>query len=450
MTAEAATPPRWARPGRHPDDRTILTLAVPALGALAADPLYSLVDTILVGHLGSRPLGALAVGTAAFTVSFWVFSFLAFGVTPKVAMLLAAGDRDGAGVVGVQALLLALTMGAAVSVAGVLFAGPVVRGLGAGPEIAGLAEDYLRIRVLASVPVLLVTVGHGWLRGAQDTKTPMLIVTAGAVANAVLDYFFIYPLGWGVAGAAWATVVGQTGAAIAFVIVLRRRMRPPTWRWHGPSLRALLRVGAALVVRTGMLLGALTIATSAAARMGVVPLASWQIAMQVFSLLAFTADSVAIAAQALVGNRLGAGRPAEAAAVARRLIAWGIGLGVVLLLVLVPLARPLASAFTDDAAVVDAAARLLLWIGLLQPVSAYAFTLDGILMGASDMRYLAGAMAVCSAFFVPLALVSVAADWGTGGLASGLAVWLVLRSLLTGWRFGSGRWRAAISDPVST
>ncbi len=428
------------RPGRHPDDRAILALAVPALGALAADPLYSLVDTILVGHLGSRPLGALAIGTAALTVSFWVFSFLAFGVTPKVAMLLAAGDRDRAGIVGVQALLLALTMGAAVSVAGVLFAGPVVRGLGAGPEIAGLAEDYLRIRVLATMPVLLVTVGHGWLRGAQDTKTPMLIVTAGAVANAILDYVFIYPFGWGVAGAAWATVAGQTGAAVAFVVVLRRRMRPPSWRWHGPSLRELLTVGAALVVRTGVLLGALTVATSAAARMGVIPLASWQIAMQVFSLLAFTADSVAIAAQALVGNRLGAGRTDEAAAVGRRLLWWGIGLGAVLLLVLVPLSRPLAGAFTDDAAVVDAAARLLLWIGLLQPVSAIAFTLDGILMGASDMRYLAGAMAVCSAFFVPLALLSVSAEWGTPGLAGGLAVWLVLRSVLTGWRFGTGRW----------
>ncbi len=431
------------RPGRHPDDRAILALAVPALGALAADPLYSLVDTILVGHLGPRPLGALAIGTAAFTVSFWVFSFLAFGVTPKVAMLLAAGEEDRAGVVGVQALLLALAMGASVTVAGVLLAGPIVRGLGAGPEIAGMAKDYLRIRVLASIPVLLVTVGHGWLRGAQDTKTPMLIVTAGAVANAVLDYLFIYPFGWGVEGAAWATVTGQTGAALAFVLVLRRRMRPPSWRWHGPSLRELLKVGAALVVRTGVLLGALTVATSAAARMGVVPLASWQIAMQVFSLLAFTVDSVAIAAQALVGNRLGAGRAGDATAIGRRLLWWGIGLGVVLLAVLVPLARPLASAFTDDRAVVDAAAGILVWIGLLQPVSAVAFTLDGILMGASDMRFLAGAMAVCSACFVPVALISVGAGWGTAGLTAGLALWLALRSLLTGWRFGGGRWLRA-------
>ncbi|MDQ3981666.1 MAG: MATE family efflux transporter [Actinomycetota bacterium] len=421
----------------------ILTLAVPALAALAADPLYSVVDTMLVGHLGPRPLGALAIGTAAFTVSFWVFSFLAFGVTPKVAMLLAGGDEDGAGVVGVQALLLAVSLGALVTSAGALWAGPIVRGLGAGPEIAGLAEDYLRIRVLASVPVLLVTVGHGWLRGAQDTKTPMLIVTAGALANALLDYLFIYPFGWGVAGAAWATVVGQAGAAAGFVIVLRRRMRPPSWRWHGPSLRQLLTVGVALVIRTGMLLGALTIATSAAARMGVVPLASWQIAMQVFALLAFTLDSVAIAAQALVGNRLGSGRPEDARAVGWRLLWWGIGLGAVLLAVLVPLARPLASAFTDDPGVVDAAAELLLWIGLLQPVSAVAFTLDGILMGASDMRYLAGAMAVCSAFFVPLALVSVAAGWGTAGLAAGLAIWLVLRSLLTGRRFLGRNWTTA-------
>jgi putative MATE family efflux protein len=273
----------------------------------------------------------------------------------------------------------------------------------------------------------------------------MLIVTTGAAANALLDYLFIYPLGWGVAGAAWATVIGQTGAALAFAFVLRRRMRPATWRWHGPSLRELLKVGVALVIRTGVLLGALTVATSAAARMGVVPLASWQIAMQVFSLLAFTVDSVAIAAQALVGNRLGTGRAADATAIGRRLLGWGIGLGAALLLVLVPLARPLAGAFSDDRAVVEAAAGLLVWIGLLQPVSAIAFTLDGILMGASDMRFLAAAMAACSAAFVPIALLSLGAGWGTGGLTAGLAVWLVLRSALTGWRFGGGGWIRAAS-----
>ncbi|HYY45059.1 MAG TPA: MATE family efflux transporter, partial [Actinomycetota bacterium] len=214
------------RPGRHPEDRSILLLAAPALGALAADPLYSLIDTAFVGHLGPRPLAAAAIGNTAFTASFWIFSFLAYGVTPRVARAFGAGKGRDAATVGAQALLLALLLGGLVTVAGVVLAGPVVGALGAGAGVARLAEPYLRVRVLSAIPVLVAQVGHGWLRGAQDTRTPSYIALGGLAAGTVLDFLLIYPAGLGVMGAAWATFIAQGLVGACFTVVLLRRMEP--------------------------------------------------------------------------------------------------------------------------------------------------------------------------------------------------------------------------------
>lgn len=430
--------------GRHPDDRAIIALALPAFGALSADPLYSLADTAFVGHLGTPQLGALAIGAAAFTASFWLFSFLAYGVTARVARSLGAGDVGAATRIGVQALLLAVGIGAVVSVAGLVFAGPVVRTLGAAGRVAEFAETYLRIRILATIPVLIAQVGHGWLRGAQDTKTPTYIALAGLLAHIALEYVLIYPLGFGVEGAAWATVVGQSGAAIAFLVVLRRRMHAPKWRWDWASARTLLTMGIYLAVRTGSLLAGLTFATAIAARMGQVALGSWQIAMQVFLFLALSLDCVAIAAQALVGVRLGARELTGAKVLSNRLMWWGFICGLVLAAIVVPLAHPLARAFTDDGAVASAAAALLVWVGLLQPVAGAAFTLDGILIGASDARFLAWSMAGASAAFVAQSYLSLRYGWGTAGLVAGASVWMVVRVATTGLRWRRGRWVYAI------
>ena len=425
---------------RHRDDKRILALAVPALAALAADPLYSIVDTALVGHLGAPELGGVAVGTAAFTASFWIFSFLAYGVTPRVARALGAGEAEAAAAVGVQALLLALGLGALVTLGGVLFAGPIVGFFGAEGRVADFAEPYLRIRVLAAGAVLIGQVGHGWLRGAQNTKTPMFVAVTGASVNAALAYILIYPAGFGVEGAAWAVVVAQWGVAAAFLTILRRRLAAAPVRLDPAVALSLVKVGGDLVVRTGALLAALTLATSVAARMGVVALGSWQVAMQIFLLLSFTQDSVAIAGQALVAKYLGERRPESARDVGRRLMTWGVLAGIVLGAVVFFLRDPIAGVFTDDAEVNAAAAGLIAWIALVQPISAAAFTLDGILIGASDTRFLALAMVACSLLFAGASLLALNLEWGTAGLAFGTALWLAARAGTTGARFVRGRW----------
>ncbi len=413
---------------------------MPAFGSLAADPIYSLFDTAFVGHLGTEELAAVAIGSAAFTASFWFFSFLAYGVTPAVARAVGANDREAAGKMAGQAILLAVVLGVVVTLIGTVWAEPIVRALGGEGEVAALAEPYLQIRALASIPVLLITVGHGWLRGAQDTRTPMAIVVIAAVVNVALDYLFIYVFEWGVEGAAWSTVIGQTGAALAFVVVLGRRATSLRLRIDRPVMRSLLRVGADLVVRSGAIVGALTATTAIAARMGTVRLASWTITMQMFAFLALSLDSVAIAAQALVGRNLGASDPAGARAIAGRLMTWGAALGVALL-GLVWLGRvPLAKLFSSDEEVIAATIALFGWLALVQPLAAAAFTLDGILIGAADTRVLAAGTVAASVVFVGGGLVALDMDWGTAGLAGATTAWLAGRSIVFGVRLRRGRW----------
>ena len=413
---------------------------MPALGALAADPLYSLIDTAFVGHLGIAQLGALAVGTAAFTASFWIFSFLAYGLTPRVAHALGRGDPTSATRFGVQSILLAVVLGAATTLVGFLLADRIVRLFGASESVAVYAEPFLRIRAFAAIPVLIGHVGQGWLRGMQDTRTPMLIVLSGLGVNVVLNYVLIYPAGLGVEGSALATVIGQLGAAIAFIVVLARRMEFPRWRFDPAAAKDLLRVGFDLTVRTGSLLAAMTIATAVAARMGEVELAAWQIAMQVFLLLALMLDSIAIAGQAMVGRFLGAGEPSRAFEIGTRLLGMGTVLGFALLVVVGVGSFSAAQVFTNDARVIAAAGSLLLWVALVQPLSAVAFTFDGILIGAADTRFLALAMVGASIVYALGSFLSLRWGAGAGGLAVATTIWLALRAGSTGLRFLSRRW----------
>jgi putative MATE family efflux protein len=409
-------------PGRHAEDRSIAALAVPALGALAADPLYSLVDTAYVGQLGVAQLGGLAVGVSAFTASFWIFSFLAYGVTPRVAGALAAGREDEARRVGLQALNLAVGLGGLMALIGLLFAGSVVRWFGASEEVVRYAEPYLRIRALAAIPVLIAQVGQGYLRGAHDTKTPTYVVVGGATANVVVGYLFIFTLGWGIEGAAWAVVLCQGAVAVVFIAILRSRMGVGPWRPDPATMRSLVRVGGELALRTGSLLAGLTIATALAARIGTESVAAWQIAMQVWLLLSLTLDAVAIAAQTLVASRLGVADEERARAIGGRLLALGAYVGIALALILGLAAPFLAQLFTDSERVASLATGLLIWIGFLQPIGAIAFTLDGILIGASDTGFLALAMVGVTAVFVVVMLLLYGAGVGLWGLASAMTI----------------------------
>lgn len=443
---EPATTPAPARPGvgggeGRASAREIAALALPATLALAADPLLSLVDTALVGRLGTAPLAALGICSAVFTTVFFLFNFLTYGTTAEVARLRGAGRADEVASYALQALWLALGLGLVATVA-LELAGPLVlAAMGASGDVHGLALSYLRVRALAGVPVLVVMVGHGLFRGLADTRTPLLVAAVANVVNALLSWALIYPAGLGVAGAALGTVVAQTGAAATFLVLARRRLPTPGLRVDPLAVRRLVRVSRDLFLRTASLLAGTLVVTAAAARMSTVTVAAHQIVRELWFLLTLALDGLAIAGQTLVGTALGAGQPARARADARRLAWLGLGAGGLLGCGLLALAAPLPAIFSDDPAVLSAARGVWLVVAVLQIPGGVVFVLDGVLMGAGDYRFLFGSTAAAVLLGVlPLALASLAWGWGLTGLWAAMSALVLIRLATLLWRLRGRVW----------
>jgi putative MATE family efflux protein len=424
-----------------PRDGEIVRLALPAMAALAADPLLSLVDTALVGRLGAVPLAALGVSVALFTFAYFGFNFLTYGTTAEVARLRGAGRPEAASTYALQALWLAVLLGI-VSTIVLEAAAPLLLSLmGASGEVAGAALVYLRIRALASLPVLIVLVGHGAFRGVKDMRTPLWITVAVNLTNAVLSWVLIYPLELGIAGAAWGTLAAQTGGALTFLLLGRRRFAPPSLRIEPVAMRRIAGISRDLFLRTAALLTGLLISTAVATRMGTITVAAHQIARELWTMLALVQDGFAIAGQAMIGTALGAGNWHEARDVAWRLLRWGTGFGLVVGIGYLALQDVLPLVFTTDTEVIAAVSAVWVIVAALQPVGGVVFVLDGILMGAGDFRFLWWSTALASlGGLVPVCVVALQAGWGLPGIWAGMSVFMLVRAVLTVWRLRSGSW----------
>jgi putative MATE family efflux protein len=418
-------------------DREVFALALPALGALAAEPLYVLVDTAIVGHLGTTQLAALAIAATVLATAFTVFNFLTYGTTAQVSRLHGAGRDADAAALGSQALWLALGIGAFLLVGIAVLAEPAVTLMGGEDEVADGAVLYLRIAALGSPFFMLATAGQGFLRGMGDLRTPLVILVAAHAVNVVLELLFVYGFDWGLAGSAWGTVIAQAGMGLAFVTVQRRAgFEPPLLE----KMKPLMRIGTEIAVRTSALLGSFLVASAVLARVGAASLAAHQIAFQLFVFLALVLDALAIAAQVLVGRLLGAGEAARARAAAGRVILWSVvvatGFGVVLL----ALTDVLPHAFTDDDLVVDRAQDIWWLFAAMMPLNGLVFALDGILIGAGDTRFLMWGMLAAAAVYVPVALLALDQGWGIVGVWCGLVGLIAVRALTCGVRFLGSRW----------
>ncbi|MBT2454097.1 MATE family efflux transporter [Streptomyces sp. ISL-86] len=428
---------------RH--DREILALAVPAFGALVAEPLFVMADSAIVGHLGTSQLAGLGVAAALLTTAVSVFVFLAYATTAAVSRRVGAGDLQAAIRQGMDGIWLALLLGVAV-IAVVLPTAPWLISLfGASDTIAPHAITYLRISAVGIPAMLMVLAATGVIRGLQDTRTPLYVAVGGFALNGGLNFALVYGAGLGIAGSAWGTVIAQCAMATAYLIVVVRGARK-----HGASLcpdtagiRACAQAGVPLLVRTLSLRAVLLIATAVATRLGDTEIAAHQILLSLWSLLAFALDAIAIAGQAIIGRYLGASDTEGAKAACRRMVQWGIAAGIVLGL-LVVLARPVfIPLFTGDPAVEDALLPALLVVALSQPVSGIVFVLDGVLMGAGDGRYLAWAMLLTLAVFTPAALLVPAVGGGLTTLWWAMTLMMLVRMATLQLRARSGRWLVA-------
>jgi putative MATE family efflux protein len=430
---------RRAVPLRSPHDREILRLALPALGALAAEPLYVLADTAIVGHLGRPQLAALGLAGAVLGAAFGIFNFLAYGTTAVVARAAGAGHEERAARLAAQALWLAVAIGVALVLALEAAASPLLHALGAHGPSGGYALTYFRIAAVGLLPAMIAVAGQGYMRGVSNLRRPFEIVVVANLANVVLEVLFVYGFHWGVAGSAAGTAIAQTGMGVAFVLEL---LRPHTDS-RRPSLlemRPMVRIGGQIFVRTTALMAAFLAASSIAARMGDAVIGAHQIAIQLFFFLALVLDAVAIAGQVIVGRMLGAGDADGAYAAAVRMIGWSVVLGGVFAAVLLPLDHALPRAFSGDHAVLARAAALWPFFALMQPLGGAVFALDGILIGASDTAYLMWSMLAASAAFLPIALLSLHFHWGVVGVWIGLDVLIAARLALLAVRFLGKRW----------
>ncbi|MET1052814.1 MAG: MATE family efflux transporter [Mycetocola sp.] len=428
-------------------DRDILRLAVPALGALLAEPLFLLADSAMVGHLGLTPLAGLGLAGAVLQTIIGLMVFLAYATTPAVARRLGAGDERGAVSVGIDGLWLALGLGVVLAGIGTMLTPLLLAPFGATADVTGQASVYLSISMAGLPAMLLVFAATGLLRGLQDTRTPLLIAGAGCAANVALNAVFIYALGWGIAGSAVGTVVAQWGmAAVYLIVVLAHARRTGAGiRPHRAGISGSARSGGWLFVRTVSLRAAILLAVFVATGLGTSELAGFQVVMTIFTLTAFALDALAIAAQALIGKGLGAADTDGVRAVLARCLQWGVGSGVVLGVAVVATSGVTGLLFTSDPELAALLMPSLIVLGIGTPLAGFVFVLDGVLIGAGDARYLALTGILNVLVFVPLAAwVLVAAPPDATGLAlltaafalgyiAARAVTLWLRARTTAW-----------------
>jgi MATE family, multidrug efflux pump len=424
------------------DDREILRLAVPALGALIAEPLYILADTAVVGRIGTPQLGGLALASSLLLIGHAVFIFLAYGTTSTVARLLGAGENRRAAHQAVQSLWLAAFVGLGLLLVGLVVGPSLISLMGGEGEVARNAEVYFRISLFGVPAMLIGLAGVGYLRGLQDTGRPFRVALGTALLNLVLELVLVYGFGQGIGASALTTVIAQWVAAAVFVMWIRTAVSEHhvTMRPDAALIRSLAGAGFDLFLRTIALRGGLTVTLAVAARIGNDDLAAHQIAFEVWNLLALALDSIAIAAQAMIGRELGAGNARRARALGRRMTQWGVTAGVVLGLVVLAGSPFLPSIFSEDDAVRGLATFLLILAASAQPIGGIVFALDGVLIGAGDLRYLAWAMWIAAGVLVSGGLLVLATGAGIGWLWVTLHVWILTRAAMLLARFRGDAW----------
>ncbi|MGO2660648.1 MAG: MATE family efflux transporter [Mycetocola reblochoni] len=429
-------------------DRSILRLAVPALGALIAEPLFLLTDSALIGHLGTVPLAGLGIAAAVLQTIIGLLVFLAYATTPAVARRLGAGDRRGAVAAGVDAVWLSVGIGVVVATAGAAATPALVGLFGASEAVSEQAAIYLSVSMAGVPAMLIVFAATGLLRGLQDTTTPLVVAVVGFAANAALNVALVYGAQLGIAGSALGTVIAQWGMVAAYLVVIRRHVRR-TGAGLRPAfagIRESASAGGWLLLRTASLRAAMLLAVGVASGVGTDTLAGYQLVITIFSTTAFALDALAIAAQALVGHGLGAGDTAEVSLVLRRCLLWGVGFGVVVGAVVVACSGVIGLALSGDPALAELIRPSLIALGVASPLAGFVFVLDGVLIGAGDARYLALTGVVNLAVSVPLFLLAPALPGSgattllwltiavTGGYMLARAVTLGLRARSDAWR----------------
>ena len=424
--------------------RRLWSIALPVLPVLAAEPVYLLVDGIVVGRQGPDDLAALGVGALVLLVLGTQMNFLSYGTTARSARLHGAGRRGDAVAEGVQATWIGLVVGALVVSVVLVLIGPLTRVLAADAQVAARASEWLRVAVWGIPCILVASAGHGWMRGVLRLRTPLVLVGVGIGVSIIGCVVLVPGLGpaptLGLVGSAWANLAGQLLMAGGFLVALVLE-RPGSLRPRRAVIVSQLRMGVDLVIRTASFQVTFAVATTAAAAAGVHSLAAHHLAQQLWALYSLVLDSVAIAAQSLVGAALGAGLAAHGRALARAVVVWSLGLGAALALTTMLFRSPVAALLSGDPGVADRLVVALIGMAVVVIPAAVVFGLDGVLLGAGDAAYLRTSTVVAALFgFLPVLLATRHYGWGLAGIWAGMGVFVGLRLIAVAARARGDRW----------
>ncbi|KAH7387646.1 hypothetical protein KP509_16G034400 [Ceratopteris richardii] len=445
----------------------IAAIAVPSLLALTADPIASLVDTAYIGRLGSVELAAVGVSIAVFNLVSKLLNFPVLNLTTSFvaeAALKPEYAEDQISVLDtvssarnrtnrtqkivIPAVSTALVVGSALGILEL-----VVMMLGARPilELMGVsmssnmripAEQYLSLRAVGAPAVVVSLAVQGVFRGFKDTRTPLYAIVLENVINTILVPILTFTFGYGVSGAAVATVISQYVMALVLLLKMSRKVEllPPSLR--DLDFSRFLSNGGLLLARSAAVMVTMTLATSEAARQGAIPMAAHQICMQIWLATSLLSDAIALAGQTIIASALAKGDHDLAKAAVFRTLQMGLVFGFLLFLVLSLSLSSLSTIFTNDTLVLEFLAKGIPFVAATQPINSIAFVFDGIHFGALDFVYAAQSMiliaVVASAFMLVVAPV-----WGFSGIWIGLTILMVLRMLAGILRIGtaSGPWR---------
>ena len=423
-------------------DRELLRLAVPAFGALIAEPLYVATDTAIIGHLGTTSLGGLAIASSVLFFTYGLCIFLAYGTTASISRLVGAGHSQRAAIQAIQGLWLAVFIGLSIALLGTLFADDLLHALGAKNQVLEEAATYLKISLLGAPAMLITLAGVGYLRGLSDAMRPLQVSIGTALFNLGLELILIYGLDLGIGASATATVIAQWLGAICYLNWIGREVRKEaiTLKPELLALRNLMSISINLIIRNLCLTSTFLIGTSVATRIGDTDVAAHQVALQMWVVLALALDGIAIAAQTMVGTALGANKATQARHIGQRALIWSTGLGIALGGILFFCRHASALLFSTDPAVISLIKFLFIHVALMAPLSGIAFALDGILIGAGDQKFIGKAMAITALISIGTMIVGRIGSLGIGWLWGSIWILVLIRSVSLGIRFLGNRW----------
>ena len=441
--------------------RSVLWLALPAVGEQVLNTLVGLSDTFFVGHLspgtsarvGYDSATALAgVGLANQIVWLITVFFMAVSVgsTALIARARGAGDHATANQVVRQSLIVGLVLGILASLVGVLLAEPAIAFLGADAGVLPRGVTFLQIASSTFATVALLFIGTAALRGAGDTRTPLYVMLGVNAVNIGLSWLLVNGnLGapaLGVAGTAIAAAMARGGGGLVLIgLLLRGRsglkldldLRP---EWD--TLRRVVRIGAPSGAEQLVFQGALLIFVRFVTSLGTAAYAAHNVVLNIESLSFLPGMGYAIAASTLVGHQLGANNPDEAAASAYEALRQGCVMMVVLGAVMILIPHQLIALLVADPEVADAGAGAMRIAGVLQPFLAVNFIMSGGLRGAGDTRWPLYTKLVSTwGVRLPLVLLFLPLGLGLTGIWIAMCADFAVQAVLAFWQFRRGRWR---------